>query len=84
MAISSRHNSSKGARGPEEWTPPDNALWRDYASDWAEIKERWELTITCKESSAVLEMLDTCAQVVKVFRTAESVRRGRDATKGAL
>ena len=84
VAISSRHNRSKGTRGPEEWAPPDNTLWCDYASDWAEIKERWELTITNKESSAVLEMLYTCAQVVKVFRTAESVRRGRDATKGAL
>ena len=70
VAISSRHNRSKGTRGPEEWAPPDNTLWCDYASDWAEIKERWELTITHKESSAVLEMLDTCAQVVKVFRTA--------------
>ena len=29
VAISSRHNRSKGAWGPEEWTPPDNALWCD-------------------------------------------------------
>ena len=38
VAISSRHNRSKGARGPEEWAPPDNALWCDYATDWAEHK----------------------------------------------
>ena len=41
LRLSSRHNRSKGARGPEEWAPPDNALWCDYATDWAEIKERW-------------------------------------------
>ena len=60
VAISSRHNRSKGARGPEEWAPPDNALWCDYASDWAEIKERWGLTMTPVESEIVMDMLGTC------------------------
>ena len=60
VAISSRHNRSKGARGPEEWAPPDNALWCDYASDWAEIKERWRLTMTPVESEIVMDMLGTC------------------------
>ena len=60
VAISSRHNRSKGARGPEEWAPPDNALWCDYASDWAEIKDRWALTMTPVESETVMAMLGTC------------------------
>ena len=60
VAISSRHNRSKGARGPEEWAPPDNALWCDYALDWAEIKERWNLTMTPVESEIVMDMLGTC------------------------
>ena len=60
VAISSRHNRSKGARGPEEWAPPDNALWCDYATDWAEIKERWNLTMTPVESEIVMDMLGTC------------------------
>ena len=60
VAISSRHNRSKGARGPEEWAPPDNALWCDYASDWAEIKERWDLTMTPVESEIVMDMIGTC------------------------
>ena len=60
VAISSRHNRSKGARGPEEWAPPDNALWCDYASDWAEVKERWALTMTPVESAIVMDMLGTC------------------------
>ena len=60
VAISSRHNRSKGARGPGEWTPPDNDLWCDYATDWAEVKEKWELTMTPVESEIVMDMLGTC------------------------
>ena len=60
VAISSRHNRSKGARGPEEWAPPDNALWCDYATDWTSIKARWELTMTQVESEIVMDMLGTC------------------------
>ena len=60
VAISARHNRSKGARGPEEWAPPDNALWCDYALDWAVIKEKWDLTMTTRESEIVMDMLGTC------------------------
>ena len=60
IAISARHNRSKGARGPEEWAPPDNSLWCDYATDWAEIKQEWELTMTPVESEIVMDMLHTC------------------------
>ena len=60
IAISARHNRSKGARGPEEWAPPDNSLWCDYATDWAEIKEKWNLTMTAVESEIVMDMLGTC------------------------
>ena len=60
VAISSRHNRSKGARGPEEWAPPDNALWCDYATDWTNIKEHWNLTMTPVESAIVMDMLGTC------------------------
>lgn len=60
VAISSRHNRSKGARGPEEWAPPDNDLWWEYATDWTEIKERWGLIMTPVESEIVMDMLGTC------------------------
>ena len=60
VAISARHNRSKGARGPEEWAPPDNDLWCEYATDWTEIKQRWELTMTPVESEIVMDMLGTC------------------------
>ena len=60
IAISARHNRSKGARGPEEWAPPDNDLWCDYATDWAEIKQGWSLTMTAAEAAIVMDMLGTC------------------------
>ena len=62
VAISSRHNRSKGARGPEEWAPPDNGLWCQYALDWTEIKQRWDLTMTAVESEIVMDMLYTCEE----------------------
>ena len=34
--------------------------WCQYATDWAEIKDRWELTMTDPEAEAVVEMLGTC------------------------
>ena len=70
IAISARHNRSKGARGPEEWAPPDNRLWCQYALDWAEIKQGWDLTMTAAEAAIVMDMLHTCEDppVVEVER----------------
>ena len=39
IAVQDRANQSKGARGPDEWMPPDESYWCQYATDWAEIKE---------------------------------------------
>ena len=59
MAISAQHNRSKDAREPEEWSPPDNALWCQYATDRTEIKQRWDLTMTRVESEIVMNVLHT-------------------------
>ena len=34
--------------------------WCQYATDWAEIKARWNLTMTELEAEAVMEMLRIC------------------------
>ena len=60
IAVSSRANRSKGARGPEDWKPSDETYWCRYATDWTEIKAEWDLTMTQPEAEAVAEMLDTC------------------------
>ena len=60
IAVTAGANRSKGAKGPEEWGPPDLDYWCQYATDWAEIKERWELTMTPVESEIVMDMMGTC------------------------
>ena len=60
IAVASRANRSKGARGPEEWMPSNQDYWCRYATDWAEIKEWWELNMTKVESEIVMDMLGTC------------------------
>ena len=46
IAVTARANRSKGAKGPEEWGPPEQSYWCQYATDWTEVKARWELTMT--------------------------------------
>ena len=60
IAVQDNANQSKGARGPDEWMPPDETYWCQYATDWTEVKARWDLTMTEPEAEAVVEMLGTC------------------------
>ena len=60
IAVTAGANRSKGAKGPEEWGPPDLDYWCQYATDWTEVKARWGLTMTKVESEIVMDMLGTC------------------------
>ena len=60
IAVTASANRSKGARGPEEWEPDNEAYWCQYAIDWVKIKDTWDLTVTAAEFAAVEEMLATC------------------------
>ena len=66
IAVMARANRSKGAKGPEEWRPPDEGYWCEYAVNWTEVKSQWGLTMTREESRAVLHMLEGCGDPVKV------------------
>ncbi|MEZ5144564.1 MAG: excalibur calcium-binding domain-containing protein [Acidimicrobiales bacterium] len=59
--VSATSNRSKGARSPDQWRPPNQAIWCTYAQRWAQIKIRWQLTVTTSERGALGQMLDTCA-----------------------
>ena len=79
IAVQDNANQSKGARGPDEWKPPSETYWCQYATDWSEIKHRWDLTMTEPEAGAVVEMLDTCEnppQVVVEVREAMEAKVG--------
>ena len=60
IAVTAGANRSKGARGPEEWAPPESDYWCQYATDWTEVKRRWLLKMTQRESEIVMDMLRTC------------------------
>lgn len=60
IAVTAAANREKGARGPDEWRPPDTSYWCEYATDWARVKRAWGLTVTAAEALALREMLQTC------------------------
>ena len=60
IAVTAGANRSKGARGPEDWRPPDESYWCEYATGWTEIKARWGLTMSEAEAVSVMEMLEKC------------------------
>ena len=60
IAVTAGANRSKGAKGPEEWKPPDEGYWCRYAVTWTEVKADWGLTMTERETEAVVEVLNTC------------------------
>jgi len=74
IAVTSGANRSKGARGPEEWKPPDPGYWCEYARDWIRIKNAWDLTVTSAEWDGLAEMLDTCSEdIVPITPAASAV-----------
>ena len=73
IAVTAGANRSKGAKGPEEWKPPDEGYWCEYATTWTEVKAEWHLTMTHAEFDAVVEMLDTCDKPVEVEARTELV-----------
>ena len=60
IAVTARANRSKGARGPDQWKPPNQSYWCKYATHWTRVKHTWGLTATPPEAAALQGMLKTC------------------------
>ena len=60
IATTRSANRAKGSDGPEDWRPPEQGYWCQYAVDWVAIKKRWDLTATPREADALRQMLATC------------------------
>ena len=61
IAVTASANRSKGARSPDEWRPPNESYWCEYAVGWISVKQDWKLTATQEEAAALQNMLATCA-----------------------
>lgn len=60
VAVDSSSNRSKGDQDPSTWKPSTKGQWCDYAGDWVEVKNAYDLTVTEAEKQALHEMLATC------------------------
>jgi hypothetical protein len=60
LAVSASSNRAKGDQDPSTWRPPNKAYWCQYAQRWVAVKRYWQLTVTDKEKSKLVEMLETC------------------------
>ena len=66
IAVTASANRSKGAKGPEEWKPPDTGHWCKYSVNWITVKAAWRLSATADEWTALENMLGTCSVDVVV------------------
>jgi hypothetical protein len=60
VATSREANRAKGAKGPEEWLPPDPGARCRYVGDWVLIKARWSLAMDEAERVAIGNILAAC------------------------
>lgn len=53
-------NQEKSDDGPADWKPPLEESHCNYGVRWTFVKDKYELTITTDEKSALTTMLETC------------------------
>jgi len=62
LSVSASENRKKGAKGPDEYLPPNQAFHCEYVAIWIKIKQDWELEMTESEGEAVQRVLAGCAR----------------------
>jgi hypothetical protein len=62
VAVTGDVNQSKSDRDPAEWRPPRRDAWCQFATDWINVKVRWELTADESEVRSLADMLQTCLE----------------------
>ncbi|HLL69555.1 MAG TPA: HNH endonuclease family protein [Micromonosporaceae bacterium] len=60
IAVSATTNRAKGDQDPSQWRPANRGFWCEYAQRWIAVKHHWKLSVTTKEKSKLVEMLETC------------------------
>ena len=83
-AVGSDVNQAKADSGPDQWRPPSEASWCRYAVDWVAVKNRWDLTFTNAEVTALEEMLSTCETTTGINALSAAVADVSPTTTSAL
>lgn len=53
MAVDARLNRQKGAKGPDEWLPPNEAYRCEYVTRFRRIVLQWEMAVGPEEAAAL-------------------------------
>jgi len=53
LAVTASLNRQKGAKGPDQWLPPNPDFSCSYIAAWRAIKRRWRLTTTVAERATM-------------------------------
>lgn len=60
IAVKAAANRAKGSKSPDQWKPPSEGYWCEYAVRWILIKSRWNLSSTTPEHAALTSMIESC------------------------
>lgn len=61
LAVDDGLNQAKGARGPDEWIPPNEFYWCEYMSAWRRVLAKYsDLTLTKEEGLGFLRRETEC------------------------
>jgi len=56
LAVNGTQNQIKSDRAPNEYMPPNKALWCSYLSNWLKVKFLWNLVMTPPEAQGIAEI----------------------------
>lgn len=60
IAVRGGTNGAKGAKDPEEWTPPNGSFDCAYVITWSAIKAKWSLSMDTEEYAKIMNVLSEC------------------------
>ena len=56
LSVEDNINQEKGDKAPDEWRPPRQEYWPEYARKWRAVKKKYRLTISSSEEAALRKM----------------------------
>lgn len=60
LVVDDATNQTKSDKAPHQWLPPDKRFWCEYGRLWAHVKQKYRLTVTQPERTALKQLAATC------------------------